>query len=176
MPRTQSFLRMAEAKPCAFALRFRFEGEEEVFIRRDEKTGDVILSRRPASWDEFFSLREEALKGRSACVRGLPLPNAKMNRHRTASVRTMNARYLLDTSACQLRHHEKSLASITISPKCPWRRSASSTVTEAELRYGLARRPSPALQTTIDTFLLAGNGVPVGFGSDTPYGDLRAGT
>ena len=40
---------------------FRFEGEE-VFIRKDEKTGDVILSRRPASWDEFFRLRDEALK------------------------------------------------------------------------------------------------------------------
>lgn len=39
---------------------FRFEGEE-VFIRRVEKTGDVILSRRPASWDEFFRLRDEAI-------------------------------------------------------------------------------------------------------------------
>jgi antitoxin VapB len=28
---------------------YRFEGKE-VFIRRDPKTGDVILSRRPADW------------------------------------------------------------------------------------------------------------------------------
>jgi antitoxin VapB len=36
---------------------FRFEGTE-VFIRRDPATGDVILSRRPESWDSFFELRQ----------------------------------------------------------------------------------------------------------------------
>jgi antitoxin VapB len=39
---------------------FRFEGTE-VNIRRDPKTGDVILSqtpRRTGSWDEFFRLRD----------------------------------------------------------------------------------------------------------------------
>lgn len=34
---------------------FRFDGDE-VFIRRDEATGDVILSKRPANWDDFFEL------------------------------------------------------------------------------------------------------------------------
>lgn len=28
----------------------------EVFIRKDPKTGDVILSRKPENWDGFFSL------------------------------------------------------------------------------------------------------------------------
>jgi antitoxin VapB len=37
---------------------FRFEGKE-VFIRKDEKTGDVILSAKPTNWDGFF----EAMKG-----------------------------------------------------------------------------------------------------------------
>jgi antitoxin VapB len=37
---------------------FRFEAQE-VFIRQDPETGDVILSRKPADWDDFFS----ALKG-----------------------------------------------------------------------------------------------------------------
>ena len=37
---------------------YRFE-TKEVFIRRDPETGDVILSRKPASWDDFFA----ALKG-----------------------------------------------------------------------------------------------------------------
>jgi antitoxin VapB len=32
---------------------FRFEGKE-VFIRQDPATGDVILSRKPADWEEFF--------------------------------------------------------------------------------------------------------------------------
>ena len=34
---------------------FRFEGDE-VFVRRDPDTGDVVLSRRPDSWDELFAL------------------------------------------------------------------------------------------------------------------------
>jgi antitoxin VapB len=33
---------------------YRFDGKE-VFIRQDEETGDVILSRKPATWDEFFA-------------------------------------------------------------------------------------------------------------------------
>jgi antitoxin VapB len=37
---------------------FRFPGDE-VYIRRDSKTGDVILSARPKNWDGFFKLREE---------------------------------------------------------------------------------------------------------------------
>ena len=32
---------------------FRFEGTD-VFVRRDASTGDVILSRRPESWEDFF--------------------------------------------------------------------------------------------------------------------------
>jgi len=34
---------------------FRFEGSE-VFIRRDEKTGDVILSHKPTTWDAFVQM------------------------------------------------------------------------------------------------------------------------
>lgn len=32
---------------------FRFDAKE-VFIRKDAQTGDVILSRKPATWDGFF--------------------------------------------------------------------------------------------------------------------------
>ena len=34
---------------------FRFTGSE-VYVRRDPATGDVILSRRPDSWQDFFDL------------------------------------------------------------------------------------------------------------------------
>ena len=34
---------------------FRFEGSE-VYVRRDPASGDVILSRRPESWQGFFDL------------------------------------------------------------------------------------------------------------------------
>jgi antitoxin VapB len=37
---------------------YRFDAKE-VFIRQDAETGDVILSRKPAMWDDFFA----ALKG-----------------------------------------------------------------------------------------------------------------
>jgi antitoxin VapB len=37
---------------------YRFD-TKEVFIRQDAETGDIILSRRPSTWDGFF----DALKG-----------------------------------------------------------------------------------------------------------------
>lgn len=37
---------------------FRFEGSE-VYVRRDERTGDVILSSKPNSWQDFFALAAE---------------------------------------------------------------------------------------------------------------------
>lgn len=40
---------------------YRFEAKE-VFIRKDPETGDVILSRKPATWDGFFA----ALRGARA--------------------------------------------------------------------------------------------------------------
>jgi antitoxin VapB len=33
---------------------YRFDAKE-IFIRQDPDTGDVILSRRPPNWDDFFS-------------------------------------------------------------------------------------------------------------------------
>lgn len=49
---------------------FRFEGEE-VFVSRDEATGDVLLSTRPGAraWGEFFEL-----------VRSLDLPDDFMSK------------------------------------------------------------------------------------------------
>ncbi|MCW8163627.1 AbrB/MazE/SpoVT family DNA-binding domain-containing protein [Verminephrobacter aporrectodeae subsp. tuberculatae] len=39
---------------------FRFEGNTEVYIRRDKSTGDVILSTHsPVDWGAFMQLREE---------------------------------------------------------------------------------------------------------------------
>lgn len=39
---------------------FRFEDTNEVYIRRDESTGDVILSKRaPVDWRSFMRLREQ---------------------------------------------------------------------------------------------------------------------
>jgi len=38
---------------------YRFD-TKEVFIRRDPHTGDIILSRKPATWDDFFAALEGA--------------------------------------------------------------------------------------------------------------------
>jgi antitoxin VapB len=38
---------------------FRFD-TKEVFVRRDPETGDVILSRKPSNWDDFFAALEQA--------------------------------------------------------------------------------------------------------------------
>lgn len=38
---------------------YRFDGKE-VFIRQDKETGDVILSRKPATWDDFFAALDGA--------------------------------------------------------------------------------------------------------------------
>lgn len=37
---------------------FRFDGKE-VFIYQEHKTQNIILSRKPTSWDGFFELQEE---------------------------------------------------------------------------------------------------------------------
>ncbi|WP_255490781.1 antitoxin [Spartinivicinus marinus] len=36
---------------------FRFDCDE-VYIRKDPETGDVIISKKPGSWDDFFKLVE----------------------------------------------------------------------------------------------------------------------
>ncbi|GCA48401.1 antitoxin VapB1 [Sinorhizobium sp. KGO-5] len=56
---------------------FRFEGSE-VFVRRDPKTGDVILSRKPDSWDGLFELYGKDQVGDDFLGR----PTASSLRHR----------------------------------------------------------------------------------------------
>ena len=59
MPRTAKLFTNGRSQAVRLPADLRFEGTE-VFIRKDPKTGDVILSRRPGSWGEFFKLRDEA--------------------------------------------------------------------------------------------------------------------
>ncbi len=61
MARTAKLFRNGRSQAVRLPAEFRFEGQE-VFIRKDEKTGDVILSKRPETWDEFFRFRDEASK------------------------------------------------------------------------------------------------------------------
>ena len=53
MPSTAKLFRNGRSQAVRLPADFRFPGSE-VFVRRDPTTGDVILSRRPESWQDFF--------------------------------------------------------------------------------------------------------------------------
>jgi antitoxin VapB len=55
MTRTAKLFKNGRSQAVQLPSDFRFDGTE-VYIRRDSKTGDVILSRRPHSWTDFFQL------------------------------------------------------------------------------------------------------------------------
>ncbi len=55
MPRSAKLFRNGRSQAVRLPAEYRFEGSE-VYIRRDPATGDVILSRRPDSWQDFFEL------------------------------------------------------------------------------------------------------------------------
>ena len=55
MTRTAKLFRNGRSQAVRLPAEYRFEGSE-VYVRRDPSTGDVILSRRPESWEDFFEL------------------------------------------------------------------------------------------------------------------------
>ena len=55
MPHTAKLFRNGRSQAVRLPADFRFAGSE-VYVRRDPVTGDVILSRRPDSWQDFFDL------------------------------------------------------------------------------------------------------------------------
>lgn len=57
MPHTAKLFKNGRSQAVRLPAEFRFE-EKEVYIRRDPASGDVVLSRRPGDWTEFFQLVE----------------------------------------------------------------------------------------------------------------------
>jgi antitoxin VapB len=57
MPRTAKLFMNGRSQAVRLPSEFRFEGDE-VSIRRDPGTGDVILSRKSDNWESFFELRD----------------------------------------------------------------------------------------------------------------------
>ena len=55
MPRTAKLFSNGRSQAVRLPAEYRFPGSE-VYVRRDPATGDVILSRRPDSWQDFFEL------------------------------------------------------------------------------------------------------------------------
>lgn len=57
MPATAKLFTTGRSQAVRLPMAFRFQGKE-VYIRRDPNTGEVILSAKPASWQEFFNLAD----------------------------------------------------------------------------------------------------------------------
>jgi antitoxin VapB len=55
MSTTAKLFRNGRSQAVRLPADFRFPGSQ-VYVRRDPATGDVILSRRPDSWQDFFDL------------------------------------------------------------------------------------------------------------------------
>jgi antitoxin VapB len=57
MQQTAKVFMTGRSQAVRLPANFRFT-VDEVFIRKDAATGDVILSAKPASWDAFFALAD----------------------------------------------------------------------------------------------------------------------
>jgi len=57
--RTAKIFKTGRSQAVRLPAEFRFD-TDEVFIRRDPATGDVVLSRRPEGWAEFFAQADAA--------------------------------------------------------------------------------------------------------------------
>jgi virulence-associated protein VagC len=57
MTHTAKLFRNGRSQAVRLPADYRFPGSE-VYVRRDPATGDVILSRRPDSWQDFFDLAD----------------------------------------------------------------------------------------------------------------------
>ncbi len=55
MSRTAKVFRNGRSQAVRLPAEYRFAGPE-VYIRRDPATGDVVLSRKPESWEDFFEM------------------------------------------------------------------------------------------------------------------------
>jgi len=58
MSRTAKLFRNGRSQAVRLPADYRFDGTE-VYIRRDPATGDVVLSRKPESWEDFFKLADQ---------------------------------------------------------------------------------------------------------------------
>ena len=58
MPTTAKLFTTGRSQAVRLPMEFRFQGTE-VFIRRDARTGEVVLSPKPISWQEFFKLADQ---------------------------------------------------------------------------------------------------------------------
>jgi antitoxin VapB len=61
-PKTAKLFANGGSQAVRLPAEFRFDGIDEIYIRRDAVTGEVILSAKPArdAWTGFFAVRDQA--------------------------------------------------------------------------------------------------------------------
>jgi len=57
MRHTAKLFMNGRSQAVRLPVNYRFDCDE-VYIRKDPESGDVIISRKPGSWDDFFNLLE----------------------------------------------------------------------------------------------------------------------
>jgi len=57
MKHTAKLFMNGRSQAVRLPVNYRFDCDE-VYIRKDPESGDVIISRKPGSWDDFFNLLE----------------------------------------------------------------------------------------------------------------------
>ena len=57
MRHTAKLFMNGRSQAVRLPVKFRFDCEE-VYIRKDPETNDIIISQKPGSWDDFFQLME----------------------------------------------------------------------------------------------------------------------
>ncbi len=57
MRRTAKLFMNGRSQAVRLPVNYRFDCDE-VYIRKDPETGDVIISRKPGSWDDYFIMTE----------------------------------------------------------------------------------------------------------------------
>ena len=55
MRRTAKLFMNGRSQAVRLPVNYRFDCDE-VYIRKDPETGDVIISRKPGSWDDYFEM------------------------------------------------------------------------------------------------------------------------
>lgn len=58
MKHTAKLFMNGRSQAVRLPVNYRFDCDE-VYIRKDPETGDVIISRKPGSWDDFFKMMQE---------------------------------------------------------------------------------------------------------------------
>lgn len=76
MPKTAKLFMNGRSQAVRLPSEFRFPGRE-VYIRKDETTGDIILSKHSDSWSDFFKLRDALGGAEPEFMEGINDPSLK---------------------------------------------------------------------------------------------------